>query len=74
MSTFLPGIRKLKYVFHLYFTRVKRQILILCFYEELREATLAGEKRPVAIALREAQLWLRNATLVDILGRVQVSM
>ncbi|CAM9978651.1 unnamed protein product, partial [Sphacelaria rigidula] len=49
-------------------------ILILCFYEELREATLAGEKRPVAIALREAQLWLRNATLVDILGRVQVSM
>lgn len=46
----------------------------MCFYEELREATLAGEKRPVAIALREAQLWLRNATLADVLGRVQVGM
>ena len=45
---------------------------LLCFYEELKEATLAGEKRPVVVALREAQLWLRDATLTDILGRVQV--
>ncbi|CAM9536199.1 unnamed protein product, partial [Scytosiphon promiscuus] len=46
-------------------------VTLLCFYEELKEATLAGEKRPVAAALREAQLWLRDATLADILGRVQ---
>ncbi|CAM9303645.1 unnamed protein product, partial [Hapterophycus canaliculatus] len=46
-------------------------VTLLCFYEELKEATLAGEKRPVAVALREAQLWLRDATLTDILGRVQ---
>ncbi|CAM9264513.1 unnamed protein product, partial [Ectocarpus sp. 12 AP-2014] len=42
---------------------------LLCFYEELKEATLAGEKRPVGVALREAQLWLRDATLTDILSR-----
>lgn len=48
------------------------QVTLLCFYEEVKEATLAGEKRPVLVALREAQLWLRDATLTDILGRVQV--
>ena len=48
-------------------------MFLLCFYEELREATLSGEKRPVGVALRAAQLWLRDATLTDILGRVQVS-
>ncbi|CBJ25838.1 tetratricopeptide repeat domain protein [Ectocarpus siliculosus] len=46
-------------------------VTLLCFYEELKEATLAGEKRPVGVALREAQLWLRGATLTDILSRVQ---
>lgn len=50
------------------------QMTLLCFYEELKEATLAGEKRPVATALREAQLWLRDATLTDVLSRVQVSL
>lgn len=54
------------FVFH-------QQVTLLCFYEELKEATLAGEKRPVGVALREAQLWLRDATLTDILSRVQVS-
>ncbi|CAM9498108.1 unnamed protein product, partial [Ectocarpus fasciculatus] len=44
-------------------------VALLCFYEELKEATLAGEKRPVGVALREAQLWLRDATLTDILSR-----
>lgn len=50
-----------------------KQVALLCFYEELKEATLAGEKRPVGVALREAQLWLRDATLTDILTRVQAS-
>lgn len=47
-------------------------MFLLVFYEKVREATLAGEKRPVGVATREAQLWLRDATLTDILGRVQV--
>lgn len=51
---------------------IDHQVTLLCFYEEVKEATLAGEKRPVIVALREAQLWLRSATLTDILGRVQV--
>lgn len=49
------------------------EVILLCFYEELREATKAREKRPVTVALRDAQLWLRDATIADILSRVQVS-
>lgn len=58
----------------LFYGSFVEQVTLLCFYEELKEATLAGEKRPVAAALREAQLWLRDATLTDILSRVQASL
>ncbi|CAM9333119.1 unnamed protein product, partial [Choristocarpus tenellus] len=46
-------------------------VLLLQFYQKLREATLDGEKRPVSVALRASQLWLKDATLSDILSLLQ---
>ncbi|CAM9686628.1 unnamed protein product, partial [Phaeothamnion confervicola] len=41
-------------------------VLLLRFYAELRRATLAGEKRPVAVALREAQFFVRTSSAEDL--------
>ncbi|CAM9813705.1 unnamed protein product, partial [Chrysoparadoxa australica] len=46
-------------------------VIMMRFYQQLRETTMLGEKRPVAVSLREAQLFLKNATLKDIFILIQ---